>query len=395
MGPNRRPAVAGALVFLLAGASARGARAQSAGFSLEAGTGATEWEAQPSRTVVSVAPGVWWENGWSRLRAEAVYSAQADQGWALDGGMNGALLLPSLGPLRPEIGALADWSGYQYYRGSQLLQASGRLYAGAGARGAWIGAGLGRASNRGIHNSLVHLESGVWGRVGPFDLRVTLSRTSFQDSTPGERITVDSGGGFAVTPSRRFLRSYSDAWAAVQWHTRWVELDAGVGQRFGQPEFVATSWFTSAALHLTGLADLVAAFGRYPSDVAAYRLGGRYATVSLRVRMPVASSGAAYGTTPAARAASAFQLQPTAPGRYRLAIEAPGAGQVEIMGDFSEWQPLELAPEGAGRWTVLLALTPGLHRINVRIDGGTWTVPAGTAPVEDEFAGRVGVFVVE
>jgi hypothetical protein len=32
--------------------------------------------------------------------------------------------------------------------------------------------------------------------------------------------------------------------------------------------------------------------------------------------------------------------------------------------------------------------------LNVRFDGGEWTVPAGTPAVDDGFGGKVGMFVV-
>jgi hypothetical protein len=41
-----------------------------------------------------------------------------------------------------------------------------------------------------------------------------------------------------------------------------------------------------------------------------------------------------------------------------------------------------------------MALTPGVHRLNVRIDGGAWLVPVGARPEESDFGDKVGVIVV-
>lgn len=383
----------GSLLLLLLAAPPVGA--QDAGLSLEAGTGTTGWEGEPSTGVVSLTPGGWWENAWSRLQAQAVYSSRVDQGWAVDGGASGSILLPRVGPLRPELSALAEWTGYQYFRGSQLTQGEGRVYLGRGERGVWIGGALGRARTPRSATGLVRLQGGTWRRIGPVDVRLSVGRTSFPDSVPRATIVFDSTRGRADTLARHFLSSYTDLRAALAWRLGRADLEVGLSQRLGKREFVATDWYASGTLHLAGLTDVVAAMGRYPAELASGRPGGRYATLSLRLRMPVARSARGYGSPPPATAPSAFRLRRLEGGGYRLAIEVSGASSVEVMGDFSDWQPVRLVPEGSGRWTVVLHLTPGLHRINVRVDGGTWTVPPGTTPVADEFAGRVGVFVVD
>jgi hypothetical protein len=39
-------------------------------------------------------------------------------------------------------------------------------------------------------------------------------------------------------------------------------------------------------------------------------------------------------------------------------------------------------------------MTPGTHRVNVRVNGDAWTAPPGMPAVNDEFNGRVGIIVV-
>jgi hypothetical protein len=48
-----------------------------------------------------------------------------------------------------------------------------------------------------------------------------------------------------------------------------------------------------------------------------------------------------------------------------------------------------------GVWEASLAIAPGTHRINVRINGDRWTEPPGVPSVEDEFAGRVGIIIIQ
>jgi hypothetical protein len=74
-------------------------------------------------------------------------------------------------------------------------------------------------------------------------------------------------------------------------------------------------------------------------------------------------------------------------------VRAPGAQRVEIMGDFSEWEPLMLTPSG-DQFEAKVAMAAGTRRIVVRIDGGEWTLAANTPAVDDDFGGKVGLLVI-
>jgi 1,4-alpha-glucan branching enzyme len=75
-------------------------------------------------------------------------------------------------------------------------------------------------------------------------------------------------------------------------------------------------------------------------------------------------------------------------------VLAPDARRVEIAGDFTDWQPVPMERVPAGRWRFDVRLAPGVHQLNVRVDGGAWEVPAGLASLRDEFSGGVGLLVV-
>jgi len=74
-------------------------------------------------------------------------------------------------------------------------------------------------------------------------------------------------------------------------------------------------------------------------------------------------------------------------------VRAPGARRVEIMGDFSEWEPVELAPAG-DVFSGVVPMAAGTRRIVVRVDGGAWRPAANTPAVDDDFGGRVGLLLV-
>ena len=47
-----------------------------------------------------------------------------------------------------------------------------------------------------------------------------------------------------------------------------------------------------------------------------------------------------------------------------------------------------------GRWRAELKLAPGIHRITVRTDGGSWIAPPGLPAGNDEYGSPVGMMVV-
>ena len=77
-----------------------------------------------------------------------------------------------------------------------------------------------------------------------------------------------------------------------------------------------------------------------------------------------------------------------------MVIRAVWAQNVEIMGDFTDWEPVRLARKSDGVWEVTIPIPPGIHHLNVRLDGGDWVVPSGATFTKDEFGGFVGNIVV-
>ena len=74
-------------------------------------------------------------------------------------------------------------------------------------------------------------------------------------------------------------------------------------------------------------------------------------------------------------------------------IHVPDARTVEIMGDFTNWEPRSMTRNGAAFESTML-VTSGTHRMMLRIDGGEWRAPANAPTVDDDFGGRVGLLVV-
>lgn len=233
-------------------------------------------------------------------------------------------------------------------------------------------------------------------------------------------------GNVAFRPTRVGELRYADAVAAARWTGPRFEVGAEAGVRAGDviagaTEPGARAWASADAVwQATGRFAVVGAVGRAPADPVAGVGGGSYGALSLRVTLrgdasaeaprvllprvniagagtpagaPTPSAGAPAAAPSGAAAVTALEVTELGGERVRLELVAPGARRVELAGDFTDWESVALRRDGE-RWTLELALAPGVHRLNVRADGGEWRVPPSLTAVDDGFGGRVGLLVV-
>jgi 1,4-alpha-glucan branching enzyme len=143
---------------------------------------------------------------------------------------------------------------------------------------------------------------------------------------------------------------------------------------------------------LTERLALVGSTGASAVDVAQGLPGGRYATIALRV---TTRAGGALELRSRSRAiARDMETWREADGTVLLVVHAPRARRVELMGDFTDWRPLVMRREADDHFAARIWLPAGSYRINVRVDGGTWTAPPGTTAVADEYNGAAGLLVI-
>lgn len=66
-------------------------------------------------------------------------------------------------------------------------------------------------------------------------------------------------------------------------------------------------------------------------------------------------------------------VSPLVSRRVLLVVNAPKAGDVRVMGDFTGWsgKGIRLSHDGGGRWRTVLSLEPGEYQYRLLIDG-TW-----------------------
>jgi hypothetical protein len=287
---------------------------------------------------------------------------------------------------RLEIGAELAASRYESFATYASALARGRVHLIGRASGAWAGLTFGQSIQAAEGRPARELSAGAWARRGAAAVSASFAAVGVGDT------------------------SYADLLARGHWVSALVELDVGAGARVGGSgggegvfaEGGATVWLSrTLALVLNG--------GRYPSDPVRGNVGGRYvsfgARVSARPRQVVNWAALPLSRPPLrpwtgtdggveTAAESRLELRTYADGVVELRLRAAMARSVEVMGDFSGWQPVACERRRGGLWFLALRLDPGVYRFNVRVDEGRWDVPAGVARVEDEFGGLAGTLVV-
>jgi hypothetical protein len=79
--------------------------------------------------------------------------------------------------------------------------------------------------------------------------------------------------------------------------------------------------------------------------------------------------------------------------RVALVISAPTATRLELMADFTDWQPVSLDRAGSG-WRLERAISAGLHQVSLRIDGGPWIAPSNLPRADASAEAGVGLLTV-
>ncbi|MDB4905277.1 MAG: hypothetical protein JWO05_61 [Gemmatimonadetes bacterium] len=170
---------------------------------------------------------------------------------------------------------------------------------------------------------------------------------------------------------------------------RW-ELGAAAGARHTSDVSPgdATWGEVDAAWWLSPRVALAASGGRALEDATRGVPSTRYATVAVRVALRSrAWSHAATRERPALSIEMHGEQQ-------LLTVSAAGAQRVELMADFTGWEPVELTQTGASFSMTLARVAAGSHHVAIRVDGGAWLVPANLSPADDDFGGRVGLLSV-
>jgi hypothetical protein len=211
--------------------------------------------------------------------------------------------------------------------------------------------------------------------------------------------------GSATTTWRGQIR-HLDLVGAIRWTGPRVELEARLGARpwAQDPEGARTEAYgeITAVLPLGRWFAVSLGAGKFPSDPVRQILGATYLNAGFRLRafgrsartVPVHTTNVLAGRrVPTEESGPPLELEGSAD-RRTIRVRAPDATSVEVMGDFTDWIPVRLERVAPAVWEVTLAVPAGIHRVNLRLNGGPWSAPGGTRVERTEFGGVVGIVVV-
>ncbi len=303
---------------------------------------------------------------------------------SLDASAHGSWFTPLGRHWSGELGVAVGASDYANIASFRHGVAEARIHVRDAGRGGWVGATVGSVSFGAGARPVAAVAMGAW----LLRSNVTLS-ASFDRSFVGDTAYTD------LRSSARLQRA--GALFEGTLGTRILSRGAGRGL-YGE---------ASSTLRLGRRTAFILSAGSYPTDVLSGSIAGRYFTAALRIdaigtrrRGPApilgvpAHSLGANGSAVEAR----LEIHPRRDDAdaVRLTLYAPGAASVEISGDFTDWQPVQLSrnPARADAWEGTFRIPSGLHRINVRRDGGRWMAPAGATRRADDYDGEVGVFLL-
>jgi hypothetical protein len=188
--------------------------------------------------------------------------------------------------------------------------------------------------------------------------------------------------------------AYHDLYLKVGWGHGAVAADVKMGRRLGpDPQGPRSFGGIEAAVALTPSVALTAGYAFEPS-IPELNLPARQVSRSgLSFRFDLSASPAS-SAAPPGDSSPDFRLKEIGQGRYVLYCRVSATASVELSGDFCDWTPLQMYKERDGWWKAECALTPGVHRISLRIDRGDWIAPPGLSPSNDGYDGEAGMLVV-
>jgi hypothetical protein len=357
------------------------AAAQTVG-SLDAGVSRIGYTDLPGITAYSVSPAFQLFRPNASVLANGVFSRFGGGGWTLQGTATGSVFVPRGSRVQAELGGTL--AGSTDADGNKSAEALGqiRLHWGGARRGLWAGGAVGRAWEGTLWQTVGVAEAAAWARFG--DVTAVLSASP---NWVGRDLRF-----FDTQVTARLVHGSLElgAYAGIR---SWFQPDGAEGTAWGGG---------TAAYWLNRRLAIVAAGGSYPADFSQGFPGAKYLSLTIRVatRRPPTPSGVEAQEyrllQPLARpVVPDFRVTTmTAPARL-LRVRAPGATSVEVMGDFTDWEPVALRNDARNEWSAVLVIPRGTHRMNLRVNQGTWGVPPGIPALDDDFGGVVGVLVIE
>ena len=321
--------------------------------------------------------------------------------WRLDGALRAQLTPGIAAELRTALHTSDHVAAFE----RRASRTEARLVTGDEKKGAWLGLAFEHDLSGGVSDRGPLLTFGVSRRAGAVGLGAAVIQTADRVIVERQEV-VDFGPKQAhlppgAEPESVFVSSFTEthigtathALLSGRWEHRRLSLETLAGVTLNP--VVTPRWWSQIGASVA-VAPHISLFGTAgnpaPRWLALNASSDARATVGVRL---TTQTSPALEPEPGRPSLPAWKLRALGEGWYVIEIRVAHASAVSVMGDFTEWNPGALQHLSGTRWAVAVQLAPGVHHVQVRIDGGAWQAPAGLAAVDDGFSGSAGVFVAE
>lgn len=296
------------------------------------------------------------------------------------------------------MASTATTNHHGFYRARRVEGRAGGIWVGDDVE-ATVHYGVARATRDGVPRVANRIEFELSGGLGPTVLTLFGSRAGLSETMPVVRDTTYIVAGFPFRgryhTEASVSRSYLDGEARLAWRIGSASWGVVVGARRGDATTSGERWQrVDFALPINPGVALIATAGRKPAVPEERLPSGSFAVVGVQVSFQ-GTIGADPSPSTNGRDAPRFVTLDVGGGRQSISIVGLAADRVEIIADFTDWKPVDLAAIGERVWHVTLPVAPGAHRVSMRVDGGAWMPPPGIPVTADEFMGTVGVLLIE
>lgn len=363
---------------------------------VEAGAQVTTRDGELPVSAMRFAPGLNYAS--ERIAISARGSALlVGERWTVgEGAVSTVVTSPTYGGVHGEFTGRASRAFFADAMVDDNVDARARLHYVVGDQraGVWVTGGVTRPWHIAAVPTVDVAGGGAWTRFGGATLGGSYTNFFFA------RVIADSASAAACgtqVECRRYSH-FSDLEASVRWDLGLLELAAQSGLRFGEPDAVTPDsrrWAAgSATLWLSNRIAAVFGGGRIPANPARGMPARSYANFGVMLAYaPIARRP--IPVAPRTTMVRSFETRLVTPGIQRMIVRIGGVESVDVMGDFSDWQPLTLVRRGRDLWEISVPMDPGVHQLNVRVDGGPWTVPPGLPSARDGFGGEIALLVIQ
>jgi hypothetical protein len=377
-------------------------------------------------SALRVAPTVQFEIPHATLRARGSAFISEQNLQVADGLVTGTFTSPTVYGVHAEMIGNASRAIDERSLGNDQVDVQTRIHLLFSEHGGvWFGGGVARPWRIAVASSADVTDAGAWARIGDALARfgtatMTATFTNFSftkiasvHDTGSAQLSCAAASPIAalatVAVQPAFAESadggacerqsrFSDLEGSMHWEVGALELTAQTGYRFGDSYDVTADskrWSAATAtIWLNERVAIVGGGGRQPALPLRGLPARSYAMGGIELAYWPISKGSVPVALPRAALVKAFEMHPTQTGMQKLIVRVGGVETVDVMGDFSDWSPLTLTRRGRDLWELSVPLSAGMHRINVRVDGGPWMAPPGIPTMRDSFNGEVGMIVV-